>query len=81
MELVHTSGGKLSVVLAGHPKLANDLRRASMEEIGLRATVFVLDGVKGQQQAYITWLLEPCTEAQVLEDLVSEAAMEFLVAR
>ena len=52
-----------------------------MEAIGSRATVFVLDGVKGQQQAYITWLLEQCTEAQALEALVSEAAMELLVAR
>ena len=81
MELVRASGGTLSVVLAGHPKLTNDLRRASMEEIGSRATVFVLDGVKGQQHAYITWLLEQCTEAQALDELIANEAMELLVER
>lgn len=35
MELVDYGNGKLSVVLAGHPKLKNDLRRPAMEEIGL----------------------------------------------
>lgn len=81
MELVRASGGKLSVVLAGHPKLTNDLRRASMEEIGSRATVFMLDGVKGEQHAYITWLLEQCSEAQALEELITDAAMDLLVDR
>ena len=32
IEVVRDSGGMLSVVLAGHPKLKNDLRRSSMEE-------------------------------------------------
>jgi type II secretory pathway predicted ATPase ExeA len=81
MELVRASGGTLSVVLAGHPKLTNDLRRASMEEIGSRATVFMLDGVKGEQRAYITWLLEQCTQADALEELMTEAAMDVLVER
>ena len=31
LEVVRDSGGTLSVVLAGHPKLKNDLRRPSME--------------------------------------------------
>lgn len=81
MELVRANGGNLSVVLAGHPKLTNDLRRASMEEIGSRATVFMLDGVKGEQQAYITWLLEQCTQEQPLEELITDEAMELLVER
>lgn len=34
----------LSIVLAGHRKLKNDLRRPSIEEIGSRATIFDLDG-------------------------------------
>ena len=32
IELVRHNGGKLSVVLAGHPKLKNDLRRPTLEE-------------------------------------------------
>jgi hypothetical protein len=34
--------GKLSVLLAGHPKLRRDLRSPTMEEIGYRTTVFSL---------------------------------------
>jgi type II secretory pathway predicted ATPase ExeA len=44
MEVVEDGGGRLSVVLAGHPKLRNDLRRPTMEEIGYRTDIFTLDG-------------------------------------
>ena len=36
MEIVADGGGKLSIVLIGHPKLRNDLRRPNMEEVGNR---------------------------------------------
>jgi hypothetical protein len=81
MELVRASGSTFSVVLAGHPKLTNDLRCPSMEEIGSRATVFMLDGVKGHQHAYITWLLEQCADSQPLDELVSNDAIDLLVER
>jgi hypothetical protein len=81
MELVHASGETLSVVLAGHPKLTNDLRRPAIEEIGSRATVFLLDGVKGQQRAYITWLLEQCTTAQAREGILTDSALALLADR
>ena len=81
IEKTRHRGSRLTVVLAGHPRLRNELRRPARAEIGARTTVFELEGIQGQQRCYITWLLEQCTEAQVLEDLVSEAAMEFLVAR
>jgi len=81
MELVRTSGETLSVVLAGHPRLTNDLRRPALEEIGSRATVFLLDGVKGQQRAYIMWLLEHCTLAQTREDILTDSALTLLADR
>jgi hypothetical protein len=31
----------LSIVLAGYPKLKNDLRRPTLEEIGARTEIFV----------------------------------------
>ena len=34
----------LSIALAGHRKLKNDLRRPSIKEIGSRATIFDLEG-------------------------------------
>lgn len=52
--------GKLSVLLAGHPKLRRDLRSPTMEEIGYRTTVFSLEGVTGSQREYIEWTLRTC---------------------
>jgi hypothetical protein len=52
-----------------------------MEEIGSRATVFLLDGVKGQQRAYITWLLEQCTTTQAREDILTDPALTRLADR
>ena len=47
LELVHQQGDRLTVILAGHPKLQHDLRRPAMEEIGARASVCMLEGIKG----------------------------------
>ena len=57
MELVEGGAGRLSVVLAGHPKLRNDLRRPTMEEIAIAQRFFSLDGITGSQREYIHWLL------------------------
>jgi type II secretory pathway predicted ATPase ExeA len=65
MEVVEDGDGRLSIVLAGHPKLRNDLRRPTMEEIGYRTDVFTLDGLAGSQREYITWLLDTCTERTI----------------
>lgn len=54
MEVVEDGGGRLSVVLAGHPKLRNDLRRPTMEEIGYRTDIFTLDGIAGSQREDIS---------------------------
>jgi type II secretory pathway predicted ATPase ExeA len=53
MEVVADGGGQLSVVLAGHPKLRNDLRQPTMEEIGYRTSAIAFDGIAGQQRDYI----------------------------
>jgi type II secretory pathway predicted ATPase ExeA len=79
-ELVEEAGETLSLVLAGHPKLKNDLSRGTMEEIGSRSTFFVLEGVKGQQRPYISWLLETCSALPEGEILTEEAA-ELLATR
>ena len=42
------------VVLPGHPKLKNDLRRSSMENIlGSRATIFELKGFGSEKRKYL----------------------------
>lgn len=60
MEVVADAGVILSVLLVGHPKLRNDLRRPTMEEIGYRTTVFEFEGIAGHQRDYIAWLLGVC---------------------
>jgi type II secretory pathway predicted ATPase ExeA len=79
VELVQNNGGTLSVILVGHPKLRNDLRRPALEEIGARTTLFWLDGIKGQERAYLDWLLEQCAPADAA-DLLTPEARERLAA-
>jgi type II secretory pathway predicted ATPase ExeA len=79
-ELVQEIGETLSLVLAGHPKLKNELSRGTMEEIGSRTTFFVLEGVKGQQRAYISWMLDACS-ALPAADILTEEAAELMATR
>ncbi len=82
IELVRNNGGILSVVLTGHPKLKNDLRRPSLEEIGARTNVFNLEGIRGYQVEYIKWLLGECIQENCLpEDLITDEAIAFLAER
>ena len=79
IELVQNNGGTLSVVLVGHPKLRNDLRRPALEEIGARTALFWLDGIKGQERAYLDWLLGQCT-AEGAPEILTTPAIKRLAA-
>lgn len=82
IEVVEDGGGTLSVVLAGHPKLKNDLRRPTMEEIGYRATVFAFDGITGSQREYIAWLIAECVQQETeISQILEPEAVELLAAR
>lgn len=82
VELVSGDSGKLSIVLAGHPKLKNDLRLPSLEEIGARTSVFTLEGIQGQQRSYLEWLLGQCTKSDTPRDtLITNEAVDLLVER
>jgi type II secretory pathway predicted ATPase ExeA len=82
MEVIEEDDGRLSVVLAGHPKLKNDLRRSSMEEVGHRVTIFNLDGIVASQREYIEWLLEKCTKTgSAVDTIFSIEAIDFLADR
>lgn len=82
IELVQEGGGQLSVVLMGHPRLKNDLRRPVMEEVGDRATVFEFGGLRDRQRDYIDWALRASLDEGVEPDevLTDEAAV-LLAAR
>ena len=76
IEVVRDSGGMLSVVLAGHPKLKNDLRRSSMEEIGSRATIFELEGLGSEKRKYLRWLLAQSVAPKTkIESVITEDAV------
>ncbi len=82
MELAEDVGGRLSVILAGHPKLRNDLRRPTMEEIGYRTDIFTLDGIVGSQRDYIHWLLGISTGNKVeSESILTADAIDILATK
>jgi type II secretory pathway predicted ATPase ExeA len=82
IELVSNNGGKLSVVLAGHPKLKNDLRRPALEEIGGRTYVFFLEGIRGYQEQYIQWVLGQTTSSKIPPtEILTVEAISFLTER
>jgi type II secretory pathway predicted ATPase ExeA len=82
IEEIEDDGGSLSVVLAGHPKLGNDLRRLTMEEIGYRTKIFAMDGITGSRREYIAWLLDACTDSKVdSESILTADAVDFLASR
>ncbi len=79
IEVVLSGGGTLSIVLAGHPKLGNDLKRPTMEEIGARATTFVLDGLQKHRKEYIQWLFAQCLATKTkAENVVQPDAVDYL---
>jgi type II secretory pathway predicted ATPase ExeA len=82
IEVIRDGKGTLSVVLAGHPKLRTDLMRASMEEIGARATLFEIEGFGQDKGKYLNWLLAQAMEPKSkLTDVLTEAAAGLLCER
>jgi type II secretory pathway predicted ATPase ExeA len=73
IEVVRDGGGTLSVVLAGHPRLKHDLERPAMEEIGSRATLFELEGIRHDKPRYIAWLIQQCTAPKTAIDSIFTA--------
>ncbi len=82
MEVIARDGGSLSVVLIGHPKLRNDLRRPSMEEIGHRTDILSFEGLGEDARAYPDWLLGECTEVDTdAGALIEPAALDVMAMR
>jgi type II secretory pathway predicted ATPase ExeA len=82
IEVIEDGDGRLSVILSGHPKLRNDLRRPTMEEIGFRTDVFSLDGIAGSQREYIHWLINSCTKkGTAVDSILMPEAIDLLATR
>lgn len=70
VEMVASKGCKLSIVLAGHPKLGNALSKATIEEIGARTQQFNIDHAMDNKEKYISWLLKQCLHDKLTPDTV-----------
>ena len=82
VELVRNNGNKLSVILAGHPKLKNDLKRPTLEEIGGRTHIFALEGIRGHQEEYIQWILTQAAKDKIQPtDILESSTISFLGKR
>lgn len=82
LEVVNESGATLSVLLAGHPKLKNDLKRVNMEEIGYRTSIFSLDGAIDSRRQFIEWLLTQCLQEGVgVNDVLEPEAIDLLAEK
>ena len=82
IELVRSNGERLSVILAGHPKLKNDLRRPTLEEIGGRTQAFSIEGIRGHESEYIEWLLTKATHEKAKPtDILEANTISYLAER
>jgi type II secretory pathway predicted ATPase ExeA len=82
MAVVEDGDGKLSIVLAGHPKLGHDWRRPTREESGYRTAVFPLDGMAGSQRESLQWLLHVGTAGKIEpEMLLTPDAIDLLASK
>lgn len=80
IELIYSNGGKLAVIIAGHPKLSNDLKRPSMEEIGARAQLFTLNHWLENKAQYCEWLFKQCCRKEAkTTDIITTEAIELLI--
>lgn len=82
IELVRSNRERLSVILAGHPKLKNDLRRPTLEEIGGRTQTLNIEGIRGHESDYIEWLLTQAAIDKIQPtDILSAETIAYLAER
>lgn len=79
IELSSDNGKTFAVVIAGHPKLKNDLRRPTMEEVGARVQIFTLDSLIDNKIKYCEWFLKQCGPKDLkIQDVIAVDALELL---
>lgn len=82
IEIIEDCECQLSIVLVGHPILANELKNPRMEEIGARAKLFSLDGIGTNKTKFVEWILKKCSSKETKpHDIVTSEGIELLVSR
>ncbi len=81
-EIGQEANSLLSVVLVGHPRLCNDMCRPSMEEIGGRVVNIPIEGIRGNEDQYISWILHQCLKKEVQPtDIVNQEALDMMAQK
>jgi type II secretory pathway predicted ATPase ExeA len=82
MEVMRGGKNTLSIVLAGHPKLRNDLVHPAMEQIGGRVTLFEFSSLGTDRRTYLDWVLAQVVAPKTPADpLLTDAAASLLCER
>ena len=82
IEVIEDGNGTIAVIAVGHPKLSNDLKKPSLEEIGARARIFELNELGANSPKFIEWLIKDCKSQKInLDDIISQRTIEFFAER
>lgn len=82
IEMIQDVNGTLTIVLVGHPKLTNDLRNPSLEEVGARAKFFELGNLGSNSASLIEWVLDNCSKDKIKpQDILTKEAINLLAER
>lgn len=82
IEMIQDVNGTLTIVLVGHPKLTNDLRNPSLEEVGARAKFFELGHLGSNSTSLIEWILDNCSKDKIKpQDILTKEAINLLAER
>jgi type II secretory pathway predicted ATPase ExeA len=82
IETVQDVNGILSIIIVGHPKLANDLRNPALEEIGARAKLFELSSLGMNSPKFIEWIISNCSTEKIKpHDILTQETIELLAER
>ena len=72
----------LSIIIVGHPKLANDLRNPALEEIGARAKIFELGSSETNNSRFVEWLFNSCSANKIKPlEILTEETITLLTER
>lgn len=70
---------KLSIILAGQPKLRNMIMSPRMDEIGSRSYIIELDNFFTKKDKYFEWTLNKCSEkGKKISDIITAEALKIL---
>ena len=82
VETVEDGGGTLAIAIVGHPKLANELRKPALEEVGARTKLFSLDSLGAHKHPYIEWILDNCSKTKIKpHDIFTKEAITLFAER